>query len=205
MNIILLGAPGAGKGTQAVKISSQYNLPHISTGDILRANIKQGTEIGKKAKSYIDQGALVPDEVVIEIIKNRLNDEDCKNGYLLDGFPRTKAQAQALDEFAKIDIVLNIDIDLDILVERLSGRRVCSVCGAPYHTSTYSDTKCSICNGDVIQRQDDEPETVKARLKTYTLQTKPLIDYYAQKNLLVNIDGNQSIDDVFEDIVKVLK
>ncbi|HEY8423658.1 MAG TPA: adenylate kinase [Clostridia bacterium] len=204
MNIILLGAPGAGKGTQAVKISQKYNIPHISTGDILRANIKQGTEIGLKAKSYIDQGALVPDEVVIEIVKNRLNEEDCKNGYLLDGFPRTKAQAQALDEFARIDVVLNIDIDLDILVERLSGRRVCASCGAPYHVTTYSGTKCAICQGDVVQRQDDQPETVKARLKTYTLQTKPLIEYYAEKNLLVNINGNQEIDKVFEDIEKVL-
>ncbi|HHW90559.1 MAG TPA: adenylate kinase [Clostridiales bacterium] len=204
MRIILLGAPGAGKGTQAVKISTKYNIPHISTGDILRANIKQGTEIGKKAKSYIDQGALVPDEVVIEIVKNRLNEEDCKNGYLLDGFPRTVAQAQALDEFAKIDIALNIDIDLDILTKRLSGRRVCSVCGAPYHISSYNDTKCAKCGGEVIQRQDDQPQTVKARLKTYTLQTKPLIDYYADMQLLVNIDGNRAIDDVFEDIVKIL-
>jgi adenylate kinase len=204
MNIILLGAPGAGKGSQAVKISAKYNIPHISTGDILRANIKQGTEIGKKAKSYIDQGALVPDEVVIAIVKNRLDEDDCKNGYLLDGFPRTIAQAQALDEFTKTDIVLNIDVDLDILVKRLSGRRVCSVCGAPYHISAYKETECAKCGGEVIQRQDDEPQTVKARLKTYTLQTKPLIVYYAEKGLLVNIDGNRSIDDVFEDIVKIL-
>ncbi|HEY8419845.1 MAG TPA: adenylate kinase [Clostridia bacterium] len=204
MNIILLGAPGAGKGTQAVRICGKYNIPHISTGDILRANIKLGTEIGLKAKSYIDQGALVPDEVVIEIVKNRLNEDDCKGGYLLDGFPRTKPQAQALDEFAKIDIVLNIDIDLDILVDRLSGRRVCSSCGAPYHISTYSESKCAVCQGDVVQRPDDQPETVKARLKTYTLQTKPLIDYYAQKGLLVNINGNQDIEKVFEDVVNVL-
>jgi adenylate kinase len=204
MNIILLGAPGAGKGTQAVKICGKYNIPHISTGDILRANIKQGTEIGLKAKSYIDQGALVPDEVVIEIVKNRLSEDDCKGGYLLDGFPRTKPQAQALDEFAKTDIVLNIDIDLDILVDRLSGRRVCASCGAPYHISTYSNTKCAKCQGEVVQRQDDRPETVKARLNTYTLQTKPLIDYYFQKGLLVNVNGNQAIEEVFEDIVNVL-
>jgi adenylate kinase len=205
MNIILLGAPGAGKGTQAVKIAEKYKIPHISTGDILRKNIKDGTPIGLKAKAYIDKGALVPDEVVIEIVKNRLNEADCKNGYLLDGFPRTVPQAVSLDEFAKIDIVFNIDIDLNILVDRLSGRRVCASCGATYHVTSYSSEICSQCNGNIIQRNDDMPETVRARLKTYTLQTQPLISYYADKNILVNIDGNTSIDKVFEDIVEVLK
>ena len=194
MNIILLGAPGAGKGTQAVKIAEKYKIPHISTGDILRKNIKDGTPIGLKA-----------DEVVIEIVKNRLNEADCKNGYLLDGFPRTVPQAVSLDEFAKIDIVFNIDIDLNILVDRLSGRRVCASCGATYHVTSYSSEICSQCNGNIIQRNDDMPETVRARLKTYTLQTQPLISYYADKNILVNIDGNTSIDKVFEDIVEVLK
>lgn len=205
MNIILLGAPGAGKGTQAVKIAEKYKIPHISTGDILRKNIKEGTPIGKKAKSYIDKGALVPDEVVIEIVKNRLEETDCIDGYLLDGFPRTKPQAKALDEFAAIDTVLNIDIDLNILVDRLSGRRVCSTCGATFHTSTYSNNTCSQCSGNIIQRNDDLPDTVRARLKTYTLQTQPLISYYEDKDLLVNIDGNTGIDKVFEDIVKVLE
>lgn len=205
MNIILLGAPGAGKGTQAVKIAEKYKIPHISTGDILRKNIKEGTPVGKKAKSFIDQGALVPDEVVIEIVKNRLNESDCENGYLLDGFPRTKAQAQALDEIASIDTVINIDIDLNILVERLSGRRVCSSCAATYHTSTYSQNTCSQCGGKIVQRDDDLPDTVRARLKTYTLQTQPLISYYEDKKLLVNVDGNKGIDKVFEDIVKVLE
>ena len=205
MNIILLGAPGAGKGTQAVKIAEKYKIPHISTGDILRKNIKEGTPVGKKAKSYIDKGALVPDEVVIEIVKNRLEEADCQNGYLLDGFPRTKPQAKALDEFTAIDTVLNIDIDLNILVDRLSGRRVCSACGATYHTSTYSNATCSQCGGNVVQRNDDLPDTVRARLKTYTLQTQPLISYYEEKNLLINIDGNTGIDKVFEDIEKVLE
>lgn len=205
MNIILLGAPGAGKGTQAVKIAEKYKIPHISTGDILRKNIKEGTPVGLKAKSYIDKGALVPDEVVIEIVKDRLEQDDCKNGYLLDGFPRTKPQAQALDEFAVIDIVLNLDINLDILVDRLSGRRVCASCGATYHTSTYSADTCSQCGGKIIQRDDDLPDTIKARLKTYTLQTEPLISYYKEKNLLVDINANTNIETIFEDIVKALE
>ena len=190
MNVILLGAPGAGKGTQATRISDKFGLPHISTGDIFRENIKNQTPIGVLAKSYIDKGQLVPDEVTCEIVKDRLQKEDCKNGYLLDGFPRTIAQAEMLDKFARIDAVVNINIDFSLLMARLCGRRVCRDCGESYHISTLNGaTTCSRCGGELYQRKDDNPETVQSRLDVYTEQTSPLIDYYTKKGIILNFVG----------------
>ena len=191
MNIILLGAPGAGKGTQATKISDKYGMPHISTGDIFRANIKNQTEIGLLAKSYIDKGQLVPDEVTCKIVENRLAEEDCREkGYLLDGFPRTIAQAEALEKFARIDAVVNIEIDFSLLMNRLCGRRVCRDCGESYHISTLGGaTTCARCGGELYQRKDDNPETVQSRLAVYEEQTAPLIDYYTKKGLNLNFVG----------------
>ena len=178
MNIILLGAPGAGKGTQASKIAEKYKLLHISTGDIFRANIKGGTEIGKLAKSYIDAGKLVPDEVTCDIVRDRLTWDDVHGGYMLDGFPRNLFQAEELDKFAKIDLCLNIDVDEKLLMDRICGRRVCA-CGESYHISTLNGaTTCAKCGGELYRRADDNPETVKAWLETYNLQTAPLIEYY---------------------------
>lgn len=205
MNVILLGAPGAGKGTQATKISDKYGMPHISTGDIFRENIKNCTDIGLLAKSYIDKGQLVPDEVTCKIVEERISREDCKNGYLLDGFPRNLDQAAALDKFTKIDVVLNIDIDLSLLMDRLCGRRVCRECGESYHVSTIGDaTKCARCGGELYQRKDDNPETVGNRLSVYNDQTAPLIDYYTKKGVLVNIPGNAPVDEVFASITEVM-
>ena len=191
MNIILLGAPGAGKGTQATKIADKYGMPHISTGDIFRANIKNQTEIGLLAKSYIDKGQLVPDSVTCKIVENRLAEDDCKQkGYLLDGFPRTIAQAEELDKFAKIDAVVNINIDFSLLMNRLCGRRVCKDCGESFHISTLNGaTTCSRCGGELYQRKDDNPETVQSRLDVYTEQTAPLIDYYTKKGIILNFVG----------------
>lgn len=191
MNIILLGAPGAGKGTQATKIADKYGMPHISTGDIFRYNIKNETEIGLLAKSYIDKGQLVPDEVTCKIVENRLAENDCQEkGYLLDGFPRTIAQAEALDKFAKIDAVVNINIDFSLLMNRLCGRRVCKDCGESYHISTLNGaTTCARCGGELYQRKDDNPETVESRLAVYTEQTAPLIDYYTKKGIILNFVG----------------
>lgn len=191
MNIILLGAPGAGKGTQATRISDKYGMPHISTGDIFRENIRNQTEIGLLAKSYIDKGQLVPDEVTCKIVEERLARNDCKEkGYLLDGFPRTIAQAEALDKFTEIDAVVNIDIDFSLLMNRLCGRRVCKECGESYHVSTLNgETTCSRCGGDLYQRKDDNPETVENRLAVYTEQTAPLIDYYKKKGIILNFVG----------------
>lgn len=205
MNIILLGAPGSGKGTQAVYIAESLRIPHISTGDIFRANIRAATPIGVKAKEYIDKGQLVPDEVVIEIVRLRLQESDCSNGYILDGFPRTVPQAEALAAFSGIDKVLDIDIDLAKLERRLTGRRVCSACGASYHIDSYTDTTCVKCRGEVIQRDDDTPATVRKRLEVYTAQTAPLIAYYKEKGVLVTVDGDQPIDKVAADIADVLK
>lgn len=205
MNIILLGPPGAGKGTQAVRIAEKYSIPHISTGDIFRKNIKEQTPIGVVAKSYIDKGQLVPDEVVIEIVRQRLLEEDCKNGYLLDGFPRTVPQAEALNGFTTVDTVLNLDIDLGLLMKRLTGRRVCSSCGESYHVSFIGDAKtCKKCNGELIQRADDNEETVNNRLTAYTKQTAPLISYYKEKGILKNVAAAGKIDEVFDEIVKTL-
>lgn len=193
MNLILLGAPGAGKGTQATKISDRYGLVHISTGDIFRANIKNGTKIGLLAKSYIDKGELVPDEVTCDIVKDRLTWDDCKKGYLLDGFPRNLFQAGELDKFAKIDAVVNINIDFKLLMDRLCGRRVCKECGESYHVSTLNGaTTCARCGGELYQRKDDNPETVKSRLDVYSEQTAPLIDYYTQKGNILNFTGTEA-------------
>ena len=205
MNIILLGAPGAGKGTQASKRQAHYNLLHISTGDIFRANIKGGTEIGKLAKSYIDAGKLVPDEVTCDIVKDRLNWDDAKDGYMLDGFPRNVFQATELDKFAEIDLCLNIDVDEALLMDRICGRRVCS-CGESYHVSTLNGaTTCAKCGKELYRRADDNPETVKTRLDTYKSQTAPLIDYYrAQGKLATVTSGEMSPDEVFGQIKKIL-
>ena len=206
MNIILLGAPGAGKGTQATKISEKYRLPHISTGDIFRDNIKRQTPVGLLAKSYTDNGKLVPDEVTCEIVKGRLEADDCKNGYLLDGFPRNLFQAETLESFSKADAVLNIDVDLSLLMARLGGRRVCKDCGESYHVDFLGGkTVCERCGGELYQRKDDNEETVGNRLKVYSEQTAPLIAYYSERNVLLNIDGVGAIDEVFARIVAALK
>ncbi len=204
MNIILLGAPGAGKGTQAARISDGYKLPHISTGDIFRENIKNQTPIGLEAKSYIDKGLLVPDEVTCKIVEGRIAQADCQNGYMLDGFPRTIAQAEALDKITNIDLVINIDVDFSLLMERLCGRRVCA-CGATYHVSTLGgETKCARCGGELYQRKDDNPETVQSRLNVYSAQTAPLIEYYTKKGLIFNVSGNMSPDEVYAKISEKL-
>ena len=205
MNIILLGAPGAGKGTQASKISDGYALPHISTGDIFRENIKNQTQIGLLAKTYIDKGQLVPDEVTCNIVKERISRTDCANGYMLDGFPRTIVQAEALDKMAQIDVVINIDVDLSLLLERLCGRRVCKDCGESYHISKLNgETKCSRCGGELYQRKDDNPETVQSRLDVYKAQTAPLIAYYTAKGILFNVGGSGTPDAVYAEISKKL-
>lgn len=205
MKVILLGAPGAGKGTQAVRLAQRYNIPHISTGDIFRSNIKERTPIGIVAKSYIDKGQLVPDEVTIQIVKERLEKDDCKNGYLLDGFPRTVSQAEALDGFSEIDSVVNIDVPLNKLMRRITGRRVCGKCGESYHID-YLDgsTSCRKCDGELIQRADDNEETVGKRLEVYEKQTAPLIDHYKSKGKLIDVDGDGDIDSVFAAIVERL-
>lgn len=201
MNIILLGAPGAGKGTQASKISDNYNLPHISTGDIFRENIKNQTPIGLLAKLYIDDGKLVPDEVTCDIVKERISHSDCENGYMLDGFPRTIAQAEVLDEMSHVDIVINIEVDASLLLDRLCGRRVCKACGESYHISRLNgETKCTRCGGELFQRKDDNPETVNKRLTVYRKQTAPLIEYYTKKGLIFNVDGGAAPEAVFQQI-----
>lgn len=212
LRTILLGPPGAGKGTQAVKIVEKYNIPHISTGDIFRENIKNKTELGNRAKAYMDRGELVPDELVVEIATDRLTKDDCKNGFLLDGFPRTIFQAEKLDEFLtkrgeKIDKVINIDVEKDALVKRITGRRVCKSCGASYHVVNIPPKKdgvCDLCSGELIQRADDTEETVLNRIDVYNKQTKPLVDYYGKAGVIINIDGNKDLDDVLADIVKGL-
>lgn len=198
MNIVLLGAPGAGKGTQASLIEEKYSLAHISTGDIFRANIKGGTPIGKVAKSYIDAGKLVPDEVTCELVKDRLSKDDVAGGYMLDGFPRTLFQAGELDKFAKIDLCINVDVDVELLMDRICGRRVCS-CGESYHVSTLGGaTTCKKCGKPLYQREDDNPETVKARLETYFAQTAPLADYYRKQGKLFTVNcGTATPAEVF--------
>lgn len=212
LRTILLGPPGAGKGTQAAKIVEKYGIPHISTGDIFRENIKKGTELGKKAQEYMNKGELVPDDLVIEIATARLLEEDCKEGFLLDGFPRTVYQAEKLDEFlaahdGKIDKVLDIAVEKEELITRLAGRRVCKTCGASYHVINIPPKKegvCDVCGGLLIQRADDNPETVANRIEVYEAQTKPLIDYYEKAGNIVHIDGSTGLDNVFSDIVKAL-
>jgi adenylate kinase len=212
MKIIMLGAPGAGKGTQALKIAEKHSIPHVSTGDIFRANIKNGTELGKKAKSYMDEGQLVPDSLTIEILLDRVGKADCENGYVLDGFPRTIPQAEALDEaLAKlgtsIDKAINVHVPDENIVSRMSGRRSCPACGSVYHVEQMPPKKdgiCDSCGAKLVQRDDDKPETVKKRLKVYHEQTQPLIDYYENKGILKTVDGTASPDDVFNAIEKAL-
>ena len=205
MNVIFLGPPGAGKGTQAVRVCERLGIPQISTGDILRRAIKNQTPTGLAAKSYIDKGQLVPDSVVIDIVRERLVQDDCKNGYLLDGFPRTVAQAEALEGFAKIDAVVDIDVSDEKLVARLSGRRVCLSCGGTYHVSQLNGSMtCAKCGNELIQRADDKAETVLSRLTVYHAQTEPLIDFYTQRGLLKEIDGAQPMDECYAAIMAVL-
>lgn len=206
MNIVFLGAPGAGKGTQASMISEKFNIPHISTGDIFRQNIKDQTPIGIIAKGYIDRGQLVPDEVTVELVKGRIREDDCKNGFILDGFPRDVAQAEALATFSKVDAVIDIVIPLDRLTKRLTGRRVCSKCGESYHVDFLGTVStCSKCGAALIQRDDDAYETVQKRLDVYTAKTAPLIDYYRKSGLLKEVNGDASVTDVLNEIVEALK
>ena len=205
MNVIFLGPPGAGKGTQAVRVCERLGIPQISTGDILRRAIKEQTPTGLAAKAYIDKGEIVPDSVVIDIVRERLAAKDCENGYILDGFPRTVPQAQALATFAKIDAVIDIEVSDEKLTERLSGRRVCLSCGGTYHVSRLNgSTTCEKCGAGLIQRDDDKAETVLSRLKVYHAQTAPLIDFYAEQGLLKTVDGSQPMDDCFSAILSAL-
>ena len=212
MKIIMLGAPGAGKGTQAKKIAEKYSIPHISTGDIFRANIKNGTELGAKAKEYMDKGLLVPDELVCDLVVDRIQQADCEKGYILDGFPRTIPQAEALENALnaieqKLDYAIDIDVPDENIINRMSGRRACVGCGATYHVvfnPTKVEGKCDVCGESLILRDDDKPETVKKRLDVYHTQTQPLIDFYSARKVLVEVDGTQSMDKVFEDIMKIL-
>lgn len=212
MKIIMLGAPGAGKGTQAKKIAEKYAIPHISTGDIFRANIKNGTELGQKAKQYMDKGELVPDELTCDLVMDRIQQDDCKNGFVLDGFPRTIPQAEALDAALgkigeKMDFAVDVDVPDENIVKRMGGRRACLSCGATYHI-VYNPTKvegiCDACGAKTVLRDDDKPETVQNRLKVYHDQTQPLIDYYAKQDILKSVDGTQPMDDVFNAIVGIL-
>ncbi len=212
MKIIMLGAPGAGKGTQAKKIAEKYGIPHISTGDIFRANIKGGTELGMKAKSYMDQGQLVPDDVTIGMLLDRISQDDCAGGYVLDGFPRTIPQAESLTEALKgrnekMDYAINVDVPDEAIVTRMGGRRACIACGATYHI-VYNPTKtegvCDACGEKLVLRDDDKPETVQKRLTVYHEQTQPLIEYYDNEGILKTVDGTQDLNDVFEDIIEIL-
>ena len=212
MKIIMLGAPGAGKGTQAKKIAERYSIPHISTGDIFRTNIKNGTKLGKKAKAYMDEGALVPDDLVVDLVVDRFKNSDCANGYVLDGFPRTIPQAEALEDALNaigeiVNFAINVEVPDENIINRMSGRRSCIGCGATYHTK-YNATKvegiCDSCGEKLILRDDDKPETVKNRLLVYHDQTQPLIDFYSKKGVLAEVDGMKDMDDVFNAIVIIL-
>lgn len=213
MRLVLLGPPGAGKGTQAANIVEAFQIPHISTGDIFRKNLKENTPLGLKAKEYMDKGLLVPDELVVDLVQDRLAQEDCKAGFMLDGFPRTVVQAEALDRvLADMDMdlsaVLNIEVDQDLLLKRITGRRICRFCGATYHVEFNPPAKegiCDLCGGELYQRDDDVEETVAKRLEVYNEQTQPLIDFYNKTGVLIDINGQQDIDKVFEDIKKALE
>ena len=212
MKIIMLGAPGAGKGTQAKQIAAKYQIPHISTGDIFRANIKNGTELGKKAKTYMDQGALVPDELTCDLVMDRIQQDDCKNGFVLDGFPRTIPQAEALDAALKkinqtMDYAIDVDVPDENIINRMGGRRACVTCGATYHMVHVPPKKegiCDKCGSELILRDDDKPETVKKRLDVYHAQTQPLIEYYTKKGILKTVDGTVDMMDVFAAITDIL-
>ena len=212
MKIIMLGAPGAGKGTQAKQIADKFSIPHISTGDIFRANIKEGTELGKKAKGYMDAGELVPDELVCDLVVDRIQKEDCANGFILDGFPRTIPQAEALTEALnvigqKMDYAIDIEVNDAQIVERMGGRRACLGCGATYHIINIPPKKegiCDRCGSEIILRDDDKPETVQNRLNVYHEQTQPLIDYYKNEGILSSVDGTQPMDKVFADIIGIV-
>ena len=212
MKIIMLGAPGAGKGTQAKQIADKYSIPHISTGDIFRANIKNNTELGQKAKAYMDKGELVPDELTLDLIMDRFKQPDCENGYVLDGFPRTIPQAESLTKALSergeaVDYAVNVDVPDENIINRMSGRRACLNCGATYHI-VYNPSKkegiCDTCGQQLVLRDDDKPETVKKRLSVYHDQTQPLIDYYKNEGILAEVDGTKDMEEVFEDIVKIL-
>lgn len=213
MKIIMLGAPGAGKGTQAKLIAEKYGIPHISTGDIFRANIKEGTDLGKEAKGYMDKGQLVPDDLTVRILLDRVSKDDCSKGYVLDGFPRTIPQAEVLDtEVARlgesIDFAIDVDVPDENIIRRMSGRRACLKCGATYHIEHIPPKKegiCDACGSELVLRDDDKPETVKKRLEVYHTQTQPLIDYYSKQNILRTVDGTRDMQEVFADIVKLLE
>ncbi len=204
MKLIFLGPPGAGKGTQAERIAERYEIAHISTGDMLRSEIRNATLLGAEAKAYLDRGELVPDSVIIDMVRDRIQREDCKNGFLLDGFPRTVVQAQALQDFTDIDFAVNIDVPFERLVARISGRRMCPDCGAAYHVSSYKAETCQKCGAKLYQRDDDREETVANRLKVYTEKTAPLIAYYETQGKLFTVDGDAQIDAVTEEIMKGL-
>ena len=212
MKIIMLGAPGAGKGTQAKMLAEKYGIPHVSTGDIFRANIKEQTELGMEAKKYMDQGLLVPDELTVKILLDRVAKDDCKNGYVLDGFPRTIPQAEVLDKAVaelgeSIDYAINVDVKDENIIRRMSGRRACLKCGATYHIEHIPPKKegiCDKCGSELVLRDDDKPETVEKRLKVYHEQTQPLIDYYNKKGILKEVDGSQDMKDVFSAIISIL-
>ncbi|MBP8969237.1 MAG: adenylate kinase [Lachnospiraceae bacterium] len=212
MKIIMLGAPGAGKGTQAKMIAEKYSIPHVSTGDIFRANIKNGTELGRQAKEYMDAGKLVPDELTVKILLDRVAQDDCKNGYVLDGFPRTIPQAEVLENALndlgdKIDFAVNVDVPDENIVRRMSGRRACLKCGATYHIEHIPPKKegiCDTCGSELVLRDDDKPETVQNRLKVYHEQTQPLIDFYTERKVLKTVDGTKDMKEVFADIIAIL-
>jgi len=204
MNIVFLGPPGAGKGTQAQSIKDKYQVAHISTGDMLRAAIAAGTPMGLKAAELMNKGALVSDDIVIGIVEDRLKEDDCKKGYLLDGFPRTLPQAQSLQNITKLDAVVLLDVDAELLVKRITGRRVCPACKATWHVSHLESDKCPTCGAQLVQRADDNEETVRSRMKAYTEQTAPLVDFYSELGLLKKVNGMQDIDKVFADICAVL-
>ncbi len=213
MKIVMLGAPGAGKGTQAKRLAVKYGIPHISTGDIFRANIKNGTELGRKAKVYMDQGLLVPDELVVDLVIDRFKESDCQTGYVLDGFPRTIPQAKALDEALVrnndgLEYAIDVDVPDESIIRRMSGRRACLNCGATYHVITIPPKKdgiCDTCGAELVLREDDKPETVEKRLKVYHEQTQPLIDYYQGKGILRSVDGTRDMEEIFDDIVRIVE